>query len=267
MPDVLEWPDGSLAGYTGLGFEVDHPKRLAEIVVEGQGCIYQVWSHLGDDHLVRLIGSLRFVEGLQADPVTLIYEDEDPVVTHGGEAPWAADPVRTSQVPELLIREWAESGVEAPLVTIMDLGAQLEGARIRTANLDQWGVAWDLRSGPGHDGLNQPCADCGRGAVLLGGGALPSRLELGPSLGIPRYAFRIEWDDGSYAVYEWQSKGWRLPRDRVLILDPVSGEKVERRLEAYVVIPEREVFVSIATHYGERHLLHLINNLRFVEDT
>ena len=36
------------------------------MVVAGQGCLYNVWSSLGD--LLQFINQLRFVEGLQAEP-------------------------------------------------------------------------------------------------------------------------------------------------------------------------------------------------------
>jgi hypothetical protein len=70
--DQLEWEDGSRAGY---GLEsLESPGSgapwLAYLVVDGQGCMYNVWSFLGEEHLLTLLDSLRFVKGMQAEPVT-----------------------------------------------------------------------------------------------------------------------------------------------------------------------------------------------------
>jgi hypothetical protein len=65
-PAYYEWPlerawsDGSTAGYGpegGVG-----PNQLAYLRVTGQGCLYNVWSRLGVEHLEALLESLRFVE-------------------------------------------------------------------------------------------------------------------------------------------------------------------------------------------------------------
>lgn len=54
------WRDGSKAGYGlegGTG-----PRRLAYVTVEGQGCLYNVWSFAGEEHLEYLLDQLRFVD-------------------------------------------------------------------------------------------------------------------------------------------------------------------------------------------------------------
>jgi hypothetical protein len=56
----VAWADGSHAGYGlegGTG-----PSHLAFLQVEGQGCLYNVWSHRGEAHLVALLQALRFVD-------------------------------------------------------------------------------------------------------------------------------------------------------------------------------------------------------------
>lgn len=55
------WADGSRAGY-GLAGGTG-PQYLAYVTVKGQGCLYNVWSYLGKEHLEALLQSLRFVEG------------------------------------------------------------------------------------------------------------------------------------------------------------------------------------------------------------
>jgi hypothetical protein len=56
---IIEWSDGSRAGYGGGGYG---GQWLANIQIRNQGCLYQVWSYLGREHLEELISNLRFVE-------------------------------------------------------------------------------------------------------------------------------------------------------------------------------------------------------------
>jgi hypothetical protein len=77
-PEVIEWADGSLAGYGNEGFATDlevtdpltagavSPTKLAFIKVTGQQCLYNVWSRTSKEELLALIGRLRHVEGLGA---------------------------------------------------------------------------------------------------------------------------------------------------------------------------------------------------------
>ena len=61
-PFTRQWPDGSWAGYGPEGGE--GPNQLAYLRIQGQGCLYNVWSRLGRSHLEYLLEQLRFVEGL-----------------------------------------------------------------------------------------------------------------------------------------------------------------------------------------------------------
>lgn len=77
-PDVIEWADGSIAGYGNEGFASDQPvtdpvtqgagspTKLAYLAVAGQGCLYNLWSRTSEEELLELMGRLRFVEGLGA---------------------------------------------------------------------------------------------------------------------------------------------------------------------------------------------------------
>ncbi|HEU4628312.1 MAG TPA: hypothetical protein VFS08_01155 [Gemmatimonadaceae bacterium] len=58
-PHHRRWADGSSAGYGPEGGT--GPKRLAYLRVAGQGCLYNVWSNLGLEHLEWLLGELRLV--------------------------------------------------------------------------------------------------------------------------------------------------------------------------------------------------------------
>lgn len=58
-PYEKRWADGSIAGYGPEGGT--GPNQLAYLRIKGQGCVYNVWSRLGRDHLEFLLEHLRFV--------------------------------------------------------------------------------------------------------------------------------------------------------------------------------------------------------------
>jgi hypothetical protein len=58
-PKQLRWEDGSLAGYGPEGGT--GPKSLAYVRVANAGCLYNVWSTLGEEHLALLLRGLRRV--------------------------------------------------------------------------------------------------------------------------------------------------------------------------------------------------------------
>lgn len=66
-PSYSEWPyrrrwaDGSSAGYGPEGGT--GPNQLAYLRVQGQDCVYNVWSRLGREHLEQLLEQLRYVQG------------------------------------------------------------------------------------------------------------------------------------------------------------------------------------------------------------
>jgi len=62
-PTVIRWNDGSVLGYDWEAHDPSSGKMLAEIAVAGQRFAYNLWSHLGEDHLRYLISQLRFVAG------------------------------------------------------------------------------------------------------------------------------------------------------------------------------------------------------------
>ncbi len=65
-PSYDEWPyrrtwaDGSSAGWGPEGGS--GPRQLAYLRIAGQGCLYNVWSELGREHLEALLAQIRFVE-------------------------------------------------------------------------------------------------------------------------------------------------------------------------------------------------------------
>lgn len=56
-PNRRTWADGSTVGYGPEGGS--GPNQLAYLRVAGQGCLYNVWSRLGQAHLETLLESLR----------------------------------------------------------------------------------------------------------------------------------------------------------------------------------------------------------------
>jgi hypothetical protein len=63
-PNSREWSDGSRAGYGPEGGT--GPRLLAQLYVQGQGCLYNVWSSVSQSHLELLLDHLRFVGGAGA---------------------------------------------------------------------------------------------------------------------------------------------------------------------------------------------------------
>ena len=59
-PHYKQWSDGSRMGYGLEGGE--GPDYLAYLSVKGQSCLYNVWSRLGEEHLLRIINNLRRVD-------------------------------------------------------------------------------------------------------------------------------------------------------------------------------------------------------------
>ena len=59
-PYAYEWGDGSTVEYGPEGGE--GPNQLAYLRIEGQDCLYNIWSRLGRDHLELLLRELRMVE-------------------------------------------------------------------------------------------------------------------------------------------------------------------------------------------------------------
>ena len=250
-PTVQHYVDGSVVGYGGEGLDESNPRRLGEFVVDGQGCMYQAWSDLGDEHLASIIDSLRFVEGLQAAPVELITEVE---VRDGGAAPWVANPP-TDLVPFEPIGR-ADAGLDGPL--LLPTTVDFDQAQIRPADLATWGVAWDVSGRAGHDEFNRPCAECGRGVVGFG------ELEPGSDVSVPAgRPLRIEYDDGSYVEVGYYLGDDRLPPDRPQFVAVDTGEPILGGYQAHVHVADGRQYI-LWSHLGLDHLLGLVEGLREV---
>ena len=66
FPHTITWTDGSYASYGlegGIG-----PNYLAYLTVEGQSCLYNVWSARGKEHLEFLLNNIRTVNMLTLKP-------------------------------------------------------------------------------------------------------------------------------------------------------------------------------------------------------
>ena len=246
MPNVIHFDDGAVAGYTGEGFEPANPKRLAEISIPDHGCVYQVWSHLGDDHLVSLLASLRAVDGLSQGRIDLRTVD-DITYVNGGPAPWSGDAIAYEQ-PDMVL---------APA----SLESLVPGAVARAVNGSTWGAAWDAPSGPGHDALNELCADCGRGVVGIVGMASGS-FDGGdeqPWLQV------IEWDDGSLAYFTWYLMDPAFPEEVAVRVTADTGTEMVDGVKAILSVPGVDDYIEVWSHLGPQHLYEVIEQLRFVE--
>lgn len=248
-PNVEYYADGSIMGYGGEGMDESNPRRLGEFVVFGQGCMYQVWSELGDEHLMEVVESLRFVEGLQAEPVELVKEVE---VRDGGVAPWAGSP--PSDLMPFPSDGRMEAGIEGPLLVPTTI--DFESAAVRSVDVGAWGVAWDVPGLPGHDGFNFPCAACGRGVVGFAEFG-PNEARTGP-VGLP---LRIEYDDGSYVEIGYYVGDDRLPADRHQFADRQTGALVPAGYRATVVVSDGREY-QMWSHLGLDHMLEMIEGLR-----
>ncbi len=60
-PNEIRWSDGSHAGYGPEGGTAG-ARALAFLSMADAECLYNVWSSLGEEHLVTLLGGLRLVE-------------------------------------------------------------------------------------------------------------------------------------------------------------------------------------------------------------
>lgn len=59
-PYAYDWADGSKVEYGPEGGT--GPNQLAYVRIQGQDCLYNVWSRLGREHLELLIHELRLVQ-------------------------------------------------------------------------------------------------------------------------------------------------------------------------------------------------------------
>lgn len=265
---TLEFSDGS-----SLSYRMDEDdlyqdgtaRLLGRLYLAPEGCEYGIWTSFGEDHLLWLVDQLRFVSDHRA-----LLEDTEPPdqqVIQAGEPPWSGPAMSRDDVDGLLLGRWDDYAADVgdpertcPLLAFEGLGPDLTEATIRVANYGPWGVAWDNPSGPGHDTQAYPCADCGRGVVLLTGGTGP-RPEM---VSMPK---RIEWSDGSYAEYGYDRMPFvLLPEEQVTVPDRNTGEPAKPAQEAFVYPSDHPNCVyELWSHLGTTHVEFLLGQLRYVE--
>jgi hypothetical protein len=235
---------------------------LSYVVVDGQGCLYNVWSFLGEEHLRSLLDSLRFVEGMQADEVQLI-DRTNQVTRDIGEAPWNEPGLPGTAIPTPFLEEWDQDlGTTAcPLMAFADVGPEGNNATARRGNGDgALVVAWDQNDGPGRYATGDYCADCGRGAFGMSleplGEVRDVRTSGNPSL---RFA------DGS-EVWVFPELSFDLPDERILHIDPETGAVAPEAYRAFVeVAGEPDCLYQIWSSYGPDHVEYLVSEMRYVE--
>lgn len=174
-PGQLSWDDGSKAGYglEGLAPPGEGAPLLMYLLVKDEGCLFNVWSFLGEEHLLALVSSLRRVNGLVAPPAPWRMDLPPPEVRELGPPGWVEEqPLGRQEVGRVFVDEWVgEAGAPGgcPLLVFDSLGEEAAGAVARrAANEGEMLIAWDRPSGPGHTGSSEPCDDCGRGVIGLG---------------------------------------------------------------------------------------------------
>ena len=244
MPMTVAYGD-LIVGYGGEGFDPDAEQRLAEFAIPGQLCGYQVWSKLGDEHLLELVDSLRLVEGLEAEPIGDARIDFGPV--DRGSAPWTGPAVA-----------YPESYPPAPTETLAFLptAGVPDGAVVRTTTQPLWSLAWDAADGPGHDALNFPCGSCGRGVVGVTVSSMGERPDRSPD---------ARWDDGSVGFVLPRIGDSEIPVDRLRFRPPGSTELLPGAVRMDIYIPDYAVVVSVWTHLGLDSLDELIDGLRLAD--
>ena len=238
-PTVLAFDDGSIAGY---GYEGDADPDsgapvLTYLLVKGEGCSYNVWSFLGEEHLLQLLYQLRRVEGLEGEPTLWQSELPVPDTVALGLPPWDEQPLGAEAVAEVAYEEWAESGSRdsCPMLFIADLGDADGATARRAANEGEMLVAWDLPDGPGHNGDSSPCDDCGRGVIGLG--TFPRNSFDGP--------VAYTWSDGSEAR--------------------IRTGPYSYGTEAFVRVAGFDCDYWMWSHLGQEHLEYLFSQLRRVD--
>lgn len=241
FPNQISWDDGSYAGYgyEGLASPDSGAPLLMYLLVNGDGCLYNVWSFLGEEHLLQLADQLRKVEGLEGEPTLWQSQQPQPETRQLGAPPWDEQALAASDVPDVEITEWKDefgAPETCPMLAFADLGAASDAVPRQATNEGQMLVAWDLSSGPGHDAFGYLCADCGRGVVGLG------TFPAGTGDDLP---VAFEWDDGSVAR--------------------VRSGATSYGTEALLDVEGFDCTYWVWSHLGEDHLEYLLSQLRRVK--
>ena len=238
-PTTIDYDDGSKLGY---GFEGAAPADsgaplVAYLLVQDEGCNYNIWSFLGEDHLLAMIEQLRRVDGLEGAPTPWLSELPPPEVVALDDPPWALPALAAADVAPIAHDEWAEAGSPSacPMLFFADLGIAADAVIRHAANSGEMLVAWDLPDGPGHAGDGSQCEDCGRGVIGLG--TFQHSTYDGP--------VSYEWSDGSEA--------------RLRTGPYYYG------VEAFLRIDGFSCDYWVWSHLGEQHLEYLFSQLRRVE--
>ncbi len=264
-PNLITWTDGNIAGYglEGDAAEDSGAPHLAFVVVEGQGCLYNVWTFLGEDHLLRLLDSLRFVEGLGAEASVAPSAEPAEPIEEGG-APWGGTALDAAEVSPVLVAEWEEDLLRregCPLLAPAALPGDTAGAAPRRANASgELLAAWDLPSGPGRYPSGDYCADCGRGA--LGVGTITFDSDAPPAF--EQLPVSHRWDDGSSlrVVNEGVEFFGRRPEDPNAFTDPETGDPAIAPYNAYLTVPGYSCAYRLWSFLGEEHVVALARQLR-----
>ena len=81
----------------------------------------------------------------------------------------------------------------------------------------------------------------------------------------PAHHGRIDWNDGSFALYDLYLGSNGLPVELITYTDPETGEEVSDGWQAQVEIAGTDSTYTVWSHLGEDHLIDLLTRMRFVE--
>jgi hypothetical protein len=177
----------------------------------------------------------------------------------GRAAPWSRAPLAADEVPALVRTTWAaaEDPERCPVLFPADPASLADEAVLHDRYFgSDWGLAWDLPSGPGRwEPGGEYCADCGREAFGVAGTYFPGLEGDEDSI----WPNRLAWSDASTADDGQSHAGYGYEG-----LSP-TGERGEPLL-AYLFVSGRDCMYNVWSFLGEDHLLTLIDQLRFVEE-
>lgn len=162
-------------------------------------------------------------------------------------APWSAEPVASTDVPDALVHAWATAENRewcAPLA----LGTAGRGVSARRADYHGgWAVEFDKRGMPGVSRSGQACTDCGRGAF-----------------GIAGTAVLVDQEDPMEAEERTLADGSRVRIETSV--DEADHEEGAEGSVATLKIRGQDCVYQVWSFSGDAHLEELLEDLRFVEE-
>ena len=162
-----------------------------------------------------------------------------------GAPPWSAPklvPGGRQVFLQVAMEEWNQAGNQsrARLVMPADLALSPIAIPRRSSVPGGWGVEWDDNGRPGVLPNGTFCETCGR--AVAGVAALGTNADKAAVLRAP---MNVQWNDGSAAGY--------------------SASRTDNRFVASLFVTGQGHAYQVWSYVSQRHLEHVISQLRFVE--